>query len=129
MVGLYAALGLWISSLIQRRGLVPLVRVAILLIVLVVFVFAMAVGSNVLDHSTTDLDRLPGHWGSLLGMAVLGDHGLRLLDLDTFLRSWTEVDYGVLLGVALLGGVIVEIGLINVLIALAARRASRAARE
>ncbi len=129
MVGLGAALGLWVSSLIQRRGLVPLIRIAILLILLFVFVFAMADGSRVLDPSTTLLQNAPGRWGGLLGMALLGDHGLRFLDLDTFLRTWTEVDYGVLLGAALLAAVIVEIGLINLLIKRAARRAARAARE
>lgn len=132
MVGLCAALGLWISALVQRRGLVPLVRLAILVIALMVFLVSIAGGARVLDRPAVYpafVEDLPGQWGSLLVMALSGDHGLRFLDLDTFLRTWAEVDYGVLLGAALLAAVIVEIALVNVLIARAARRAARAARE
>jgi hypothetical protein len=91
-------------------------------------------GWEVLDIDPVTVRVLPPpstetQWAGLLLIGTLGDQSLRFMDLETTLQTWPDVDYGVLLGGVLLLAVIVQIGLIRLLLALAARQASRALKE
>jgi hypothetical protein len=72
---------------------------------------------------------MAARWMDLMLMGALGDQSLRFMDLRTFLQTWADVHYGVLVGGALLVAVLAQVGLTNALIDVAARRASRPRRE
>lgn len=67
-------------------------------------------------------------WTSLLLMAVGGDQGLRFMNLQTAFRAWNDVEYGALLGVAILAVVVAELMLVQGLARWAAYRAGRPGR-
>ncbi len=132
-VGLNAAIGLLISTVFRSQQMALLVQVLALLAQAVVFGLSLAAGLSVLDQEPgyasltgqTTLER----WTSLLLMAGVGDHGLRLMDLRTFLETWPGVEYGVFLSV----GILILMGLqaifTNGMLEWAARRAARPSQE
>jgi hypothetical protein len=129
LVGLNAALGLLISTVIHQRAAVFAARIAVLIAESALVALALQAGGHVLDRNpfppATVSTSAETQWSNLLLMGTLGDQGLRFMDLETALHTWADVDYGVLLGWALLLVVAVQIVLINGLLALAVRRASR----
>ncbi len=133
LVGLNAALGLVISAYIERRGAALLARLTVLVVEGTLIALTFSGGKRVLDSAigSSALEQLSmaDRWGRLLGLGTLGDMGLRFMDLRTFLQTWTDVDYGVLLGVAILAAVAVQVVVTNGLLLLAVRRATRPTRE
>jgi hypothetical protein len=130
LVGLNAAVGLLLSAAFRRRGVASLARLVAFLVVAGGLMFCLSVGQGVLDSAYT-YERMsrPTRWVGLLLAGAFGDQGLRFMDLQTFLQTWADVDFGVLLGAALLAMVVIEIMLTHALLALAVRLASRPERE
>ncbi len=129
LVGLYAALGVLLSARVHRRGVMLLLRVMGVLAHLVVVGLALEAGSHVLSQTLLPRSAHVTHWLELLGMGVWGDQGLRLMDLETALQTWTDVHYAVWLGAALLAAIVAEVFVTNALLGLAVRWASRPARN
>jgi hypothetical protein len=133
LVGLNAAVGLLISALFDRRGATLLARLLVFLVEVAVFGLALRAGHTVLDGDPLALaagdGSMAARWMDLMLMGALGDQSLRFMDLRTFLQTWADVHYGVLVGGALLVAVLAQVGLTNALIDVAARRASRPRRE
>jgi len=132
MVGLHAAFGLFLSTLTLNRSILFLLRFFVLLLAVVIFVVSLGLGIWVLDGNnilSLQPQNQPGKWISLLAMGVAGDQSLRFMDLRTFLQSWTDVDYGVLLGGAILASVLLMAVITNVLLWWTARRASMPGHE
>jgi hypothetical protein len=132
-VGFNAALGLMIATKYRRRLVGALVQLIVLVFETVVFVLAIWLGQMVLrgDATSTVYTHLSsqGKWLSLWMMAVMGDQSLRFMDLRTTFQSWSDVDYGILLGVALLATVLIAAALIQVMLWIAAKRASKPGAE
>lgn len=128
-VGLNAALGLLLSTLVRRRATAILYPLVAFGLQLLAWVFVMTAGADVLDARLNTVAYTDFPWFSLFGMATLGDQSLRLMDLQTSAQMWTEVDYGIFLGGALLAALLIEAALANLLFHRAIRRASAPARE
>jgi hypothetical protein len=133
MIGLNAAIGLFLSTVFRSRPITIIAQVVIVLIEFFLSAAALSAGWTVLNtdptsptYLTADLSQA---WGNLLFMASAGDQSLRLMNLQTFLQAWTDVDYAVLLGAAILAVVMLMAVLTNGLLLWAAHRASRPARE
>jgi len=126
LVGLNAAVGLVLSAAFRRRGMTSLVRLAAFLLVSGGLIVCLSAGQSILDSTYTYVRiSMLARWVGLLLSGAFGDQGLRFMDLQTFLQTWTDVDFGVLLGAALLAVVVVEVILTHALLALAVRLASR----
>jgi hypothetical protein len=132
-LGLNAALGLFLSTVFHSRSITVLAQVVIVLVEFSLFASALSAGWTVLNNDPTSPSYMIGSmtnaWASLLIMASAGDQSLRLLNLGTFLQSWTDVSYAVLLGGAILAVVLLMAVLTNGLLWWSAWRASRPARE
>lgn len=133
MFGLNAALGLVISAYFGRQGRALLARLVVLGVEIVVLGLAFMRGAVVLNAEigsrTLESMSMADRWGGLFALGTLGDLGLRFMDLRTFLQTWADVDYGVLLGAAILAGTAGMVVITNGLLMLAVRRAGRPARE
>lgn len=132
-VGLNAAVGLLISTVFRSQQMALLAQVLALLAQIAVFGLALAAGLSVLDQDPGFAQQTGqpafGRWLSLLLMAGIGDHGLRLMDLRTFLETWPGIDYGVFLGAGMLVMMGVQAVFTNGLLEWAARRAARPSQE
>jgi hypothetical protein len=131
LIGLNAALGVLISAAFQKRAVAGLALTA---------VFAGEIGLFGLAfhaiHSALESDPgayAAGHtitqWGDLLLIGTLGDQGLRFMDLQALLRTWTDIESGALLGGGLLAVVIVQVLVTRGALAVAARLAARPVSE
>lgn len=129
LIGLYAAVGVLLSAGFHRRGVMLIVRVMLVLVHVVLVAVGLVAGANVLDHTVLSGSNHLERWIGLFGMGLIGDEGLRLMELETFFQTWTDVHYAVLLGGALVAAVAVEIMLTNVLLGLAVRWASRPVKQ
>jgi hypothetical protein len=123
----------FLSTVFHSRAVTVLAQVVIVLVEFSLFASALSAGWTVLNNDPTSPSYMIGSmtnaWGSLLFMASAGDQSLRLLNLGTFLQSWTDVSYAVLLGGAILAVVLLMAVLTNGLLWWSAYRASRPARE
>jgi hypothetical protein len=132
-IGLSAAAGLTISTISHRRQTVVFTMLTLLIIDILIFGLALWIGFSVIGADPTSNAyqsmSMQERLNSVLSMTVLGDQSLSLLHLETYFQTWADIDYGVLLGVMLLGVVLIEAAFTNGLIAWSARRASRPARE
>jgi hypothetical protein len=126
LIGLNAAIGLVLSAAFRRQGVTALVRLVAFLGMSGGLLLCLSAGQSVLDSMYTyERMSMPARWIGLLLAGAFGDQGLRFMDLQTFLQTWTDVDYGVLLGAALLAVAVIEVVLTNALLTLAVRLASR----
>ncbi len=129
LLGLNAAIGLVMASTVTPGRVALAVRVAVLAAEIAIFGLALSGGMRVLDAGKSGAAfqhlGMGARWLRLLALGLWGDQGLRFMDLETTLQTWPDVDYGVLLGAALLAALTVEIVLTNGLLNLAARRAAR----
>ena len=132
-VGLNSAIGLLISTVFRSQQMAFLVQVLALLAQIVVFGLAIVAGLSVLDQNPGFAQQTGQsafeRWLSLLLMAGIGDHGLRLMDLRTFLETWPDISYGVFLGFGVLVLMGVQAVFTNGVLEWAARRAARPAQE
>ncbi|MBN1679818.1 MAG: hypothetical protein JW966_05970 [Anaerolineae bacterium] len=126
LVGLNAALGLFLSSFVNNRLLAPLLRVMIVLFETGVFGTALLI--NDLDVRLSWYTADARSFGDHVFAVLAGDFGLELMDLETLFRTWADTEYGVLLGAAALAAVIGMIVLTNALIMAAGWRAGRPGR-
>lgn len=128
-----ASLGMLLGTLSQGRLLGMLGQVVLLL--LRIFVTAMALQIGAVALSLTQPDAWPFQtlanspllaWlGAFLGIAE-GDMGLTFLHLPHVQRLWADREYGVFVGVAFLGYVLLEAALANLIVKWAGNRAARA---
>lgn len=132
ILGLNAALSLFLSASIRSALLLRVVLGIISLVELAVFIAAVTVGILALE-----VDPVMSHvylsplqrWLSLLSFALVGDQSLRFLNLRTFTQTWVRLDYGIGLGVAIPLAVLLELLIAVGLVRLAGRQAARATRE
>ena len=132
MLGLNAALSLFLSTSIRSSLLLRLVLGIISLVELAVFMAAVTAGIIALevDPVLSHIYLSPLHrWLSLLSFALVGDQSLRFLNLRTFTQTWVRLDYGIGLGVAIPLALLLEFLFAVGLVRLAGRRASRATKE
>lgn len=131
-VALNAAAGLLLAVVFGGGRLFQVARTVAVVMQVGVFGVALSSGWVVLNSDPLS----PAHasmsmgerWSSLFLLAVGGDQSLRFMNLQTTLRAWADVEYGVLLGAAILAVVVVEALLAGGVVGWAARRAGRPVR-
>lgn len=133
IVGLNAAFGLLFASMFDNPRLTVFLRGLLLALELGIFLAALVAGLDVIDAdpgSRALAAMSPGErWARLAFMGSFGDQGLRLMDLETTFQTWTDVEYGILLGAGLLGAVAIIVLATNGMLWWAARRAAHPAQE
>ncbi len=124
-VGFDAAVGLLVSTTVQQRVYVVLMQIALIAFrVAVVAVLLIAVTQFRTDGmiGTSNLNL----WLLIFAFAALGDWSLSLLHLGYFgAVVWINVEYSILIGLALLVFVFIQTLLTDGILALAIRRAER----
>lgn len=132
-VGLNAAIGLLISTVFRSQQMALMVQILALLVQAAIFGVALVVGLSVVDQDPAFGQQMgqpaAERWISVLLMAGVGDHGLRLMDLRTFLETWPGIDYGIFLGAGILIVMALQAVLTNGMLEWAARRAARPSQE
>ncbi len=124
-----AGLGMLLGTVARGRLAGTLGQLALMLARVLITIIVMGLGSvaifgtlplvNFGDSAVTPLA------AAFLGIAE-GDLGLSMLHLPYVLRLWADHEYGVLVGIAILGYVLLQAWLANYLIRWAGRRASKA---
>ncbi len=119
-----AALGLLISTWVRQRVYVSLALVTLVALRLAL-VFLLLSGVEQFRASALDLPAV-GVWLLLVAFTLVGDWGLALLSLG-FVggQVWAGLPLGVLIGVALVIGALLQAALADALLALASREAER----
>jgi hypothetical protein len=127
-----AGLGMLLGTVARGRLVGLLGQVILIILRMVVTGLALFVGAAVLSLGTTRFglfgpgDNPLGAWiGALFGIGE-GDLGLTLLHLPHVQRLWADIEYGVLVSIALLGYALLQAGLANLLVKWAGRRATKA---
>ncbi|TVR22011.1 MAG: hypothetical protein EA396_06870 [Anaerolineaceae bacterium] len=124
-LGLDAALGLLLATYIKRRAYVALAQITIITVRVMVSLALLLMFSTL---STAPLDS--GGWLAwvlVFAFAALGDWGFSLLYLGFYgAEVWRDIPYGVLIGAALMGYVLLQALLADALLGYATRRAERA---
>ncbi|MBN2303525.1 MAG: hypothetical protein JXQ72_03560 [Anaerolineae bacterium] len=133
LTGLNAAVGLVIAAYFEKRAARFIAQTVAVMVQVGGIALAIAGGQFVLDGDMGSAAwsglSMTDRWLRLVGLGTVGDAGLRFMDLQTFLRTWTDVDYGVLLGAAILAVMAVQVVATDGLLRLARRRAARPTRE
>ncbi len=99
-VGLDAAVGLLVSILVREPRYNLLVRAALGAIRVLLVLGAIVFGSQA--FALVEWMTPPLTWAGMLLQSVLGDQGLRLLNLEESGLIWAELEFGILIGLILL---------------------------
>lgn len=128
LLGLNAALGLFLATWFQRRPGITISQTLVLLFETAAFLLALMFGWTVLSYGPDQqlYEYFPMHekWASVVFMGVAGDQGLRLMNLETVFRTWADIEYGIWIGAVLLGAVVLVFAITQFLLWWAVRRAS-----
>lgn len=130
-----AALGMLVGTLARSRLAGILGQFSLVLVRVLITGWALWVGASALTLSPFGAlnasfagsapSPVLGWLGAFFGIAE-GDLGLTALHLPYVQRMWADYDYGIFIGVAFLGYVLLQALLANLIVGLAARRATRA---
>jgi hypothetical protein len=123
LIGLNAAIGVLSSAAFRKRQLAALARVIVFGGEFALFGLAFHALQNMLDANLRSYTT--SQWSDLLLIGTLGDQGLRFMDLQLLLQTWTDVEHSILLGGALLAVVVVQVAAIGGVLAVTVRLASR----
>jgi hypothetical protein len=123
LIGLNAAIGVLISAALRKRPMAALARIIVLGGEFGLFGLAFHALQNMLDANLRSYTT--SQWTDLLLIGTLGDQGLRFMDLQLLLQTWTDVEHSILLGGALLAVVVVQVAAIGGVLAVTVRLASR----
>jgi hypothetical protein len=131
-LGLDAAIGLFIGATTKRRAAGILTTVTLMGVRAALSFVALQSGGLIISANGTtpeiiDMSAAEA-WGRTLLMATQGDWSLRLLSLETLGNLWADLDEGIYLGLVILGLVVVQAVLANLLVIWAAHRIKRPAR-
>jgi hypothetical protein len=129
IVGLNAAFGLFLSTLFRNYQVTRLTRIILVMLQFALALAFVGAGELVLDQEFTTPTSETSRWFSLLLMSTMGDFGLRFMNLRTFFQAWTDVDYAILLGAAILIVVLIQAALTSGFINWTVRRASNPGHE
>ncbi len=131
-IGLCAAVGLALAAVVRQKTILGILYMAIPLLLLAGLIVGLSAGARVLDRdpltSAYWTRSSAVHRADLFAHHLFGDLGLRGLDLNTTLRTWVDVDYGILTGAVLLGAVLIAVFVTDALVRFAAWYASRPSR-
>lgn len=132
-----AALGMLLGTVARGRlvgtlGQLLLIALRVILTGLTIWIMIQALSIPIAGTGTaagplsTYSDSNVVNWLSAFAGVVEGDLGLTLLYVDRIQNLWADVEYGVLIGVAALGYVLLQAFVANLLVLWAGRRATRA---
>lgn len=133
-VALAAAIGLMVSVFTRSRGVVVLGLFLLAGLRLLLTVGGVVLGDTVFETvgggvtpelAEINADNSTDAWFRLLFSSSEGDQMLNLLHLDTLGQIWADIDYGVYIGVIMLGIMLAQAILANVIVIFAAWRASK----
>jgi hypothetical protein len=129
-----ASLGMLLGTLWRGRLMSVLGQFALVMVRLLITGGALIIGTVLLFGPARLGVSAPGDTGISTVVAWLaaffgigeGDMGLTLLRLPLVQQLWANVDYGILVGLALLGYTLLQFGLANLFVRWASHRAARA---
>ncbi len=123
-----ASLGLLVGTIMRSRFASILGQLGLIFARLLITTWALWVGASALGLSPfvsgAASSSTAGWLGAFFGVAE-GDLGLTMLHFPYVGRMWADYNYGVFIGVAFLGYVLLQAALANWLVALAGRRAAQ----
>lgn len=99
-LGFDAAFGLFISTFLRQRVFLGLTQIILAVIRVLVTVAAVMLMVWLVD--TNSVISMPVGFGGLLAFGTFGDWGLRYLHAAFLGELWQMIDYGILIGLALL---------------------------
>lgn len=124
-VGFDAAVGLLTSTVVRQR------TYNVILQIVVIFVRvggALALVLGVRQFFSGELAAFgtsAGYWALMSANGLLGDAGLRFLQLESYSQIWAALPFGIFLSIALLAGSLFQALLSDVLLSVAIRRAEK----
>jgi hypothetical protein len=122
-----AALSLWLETVFSVRFFLQVVQVVLIVVTGTAMFVLLVIGWTALEtHEGTLWPGGGWQWWGVFGMAVTGDLGLRLMNLDRLLALVNRVDGGVWLALPLLAVLAAEVWLTRCALHWAAVRAGRA---
>lgn len=137
-VALGAAIGLLISVFTRTRGVVVLGLLLLIGLRLGLSIGSIVLGDTVLEDVGTGVkpelaeiaaDNSTDAWFRLLLSSTEGDQMLNLMHLDTLGQIWADIDYSIYIGAIMLGIVISQAIVANLLVIFAAWSAARPTRN
>lgn len=122
-IGLSAALGLFLSTMLRHRTYITLVQVVYLLLRIgaalgLVWAAGLLLNGSLLLNDTAA-------WLLIATAALCGDWGLALLALGLSASMWASIPYGILMGAALLVAALLQAAMADQLLRRAVRRAQK----
>ncbi|HEX3050933.1 MAG TPA: hypothetical protein VHP83_09785 [Aggregatilineaceae bacterium] len=103
LIGLSAALGVYVSALIQHRWAALLARIIIFIIALFFFCRVSWIGFTAMDQIGPSVAApAMGRQQGLLLMTLFGDHGLWMVDPRLAVQLWHQIDGSLWFGLPLL---------------------------
>lgn len=123
-LGLDAAAGLLLATLVQRRTYSVLAQI-VMVIIRLLMVILLVIGATQVVAGQSGLDNVQ-NWLLLAAFGAMGDWSLSFLHLSFTGSLWFAVPYSLLLGPVLLVFALLQAGLVDMLLAFAVRRAERA---
>lgn len=119
-MGLNAALGLLLSTMLRQRTVITLVQVTYVLLRISVALGLVWAAGLFLNGGVLLND--PAAWLLIAAAALIGDWGLALLSLGLSAGMWTNIPYGVMMGAALLAAALLQATIADQLLRWAVRR-------
>ncbi len=123
-VGLNAAFGLLVSTMVRQRTYTALVQIVYILLRVALALGLLWAAAMFLNGGIVTTD--PAAWLLIAAAAALGDWGLMLLSLSLYAEIWAKVPNGIFIGAGLLAFALLEAAIADQLLNWAVRRAQRA---
>jgi hypothetical protein len=123
-VGLNAALGLLLSTMVRQRTYITLVQVPYIGLRVALAAGLVWAAAQFLSSGEPTTSTLAA-WVFIAAAAAFGDWGLALLALGVSAEVWARVPYGVLISAALFGFALLQAAIADQLLRWAIRRAQR----
>ncbi|MCI0712851.1 MAG: hypothetical protein L0154_22030 [Chloroflexi bacterium] len=131
-VAVSAAIGVILSVTVRSRAMVFILMLLVIGIYLaLVFVGVTFANEQILERTQSltqqDFSDTQG-WGSLMLMALAGDMGIKLTELETQGQIWADFEYGIYFGAIYLAVVVIAGSIANALVVISAKRAAKPTR-
>lgn len=124
-VGLDAALGLLCSTLVKQRTYNVIVQI-LLILLRVGGILALVVGvRQFYAGELAAFGSESGYWALMSANGIIGDWGLRFLQLGSYSQLWAALPFGIFLSVVLMFGSLLQALFADVVLSVAIRRAEK----
>ncbi|MFN8449417.1 MAG: hypothetical protein U0521_12745 [Anaerolineae bacterium] len=123
-LGMDAAMGLFVSALVQQRTYSTLLQVVLIFLRIVVTALLLGGATLFMDGQLFQTSNVAA-WLLMTGYSAVGDWGLALLHLGRNSEIWATIPYGIFIGLALLAFALVQAAFADRLLLFAVRQAQK----